>query len=107
MTEKQFIQELESALKRLPAEERKDILQDIHEYFANARVDGKPDSTIAAELGDPEAIAKELVDSFDFSQTEFSALNIDISKDKFDKVDIEIENGNLVITPSADGKMHV
>lgn len=107
MTENQFLQELEHALGRLPAEERKDIVQDIREYFANGRADGKSDSTIAAELGDPEAIAKELVDSFDFSQTEVSTLNIDISKDKFDGVDIEIENGNLVIAPSADGKMHV
>ena len=107
MTENQFIQELEQALGRLPAEERKDIMQDIREYFANGRADGKSDSTIAAELVDPKAIAKELVDSFDFSQTEVSTLNIDITKDKFDKVDIEIENGNLVIAPSPDGQMHV
>lgn len=107
MTEKQFIQELEYALNRLPAEERTDIMQDIREYFANGRTDGKSDSTIAAELGDPAAIAKELIDSFDFSQTEMPALNIDIAKDKFDKVDIEVENGMLVISPSKDGQMHV
>ncbi|WP_033542949.1 DUF4097 family beta strand repeat-containing protein [Planococcus sp. CAU13] len=107
MTENQFIQELEHALDRLPVEERKDIMQDFREYFANGRADGKSDRIIASELGEPQAIAKELVDSFDFSQPEFSTLNIDISKDKFDGVDIEIENGNLVISPSADGKMHV
>ncbi|TAA73108.1 DUF1700 domain-containing protein [Planococcus salinarum] len=69
MTEQQFLQQLEQALDRLPAEERNDILQDIREYFANGRADGKSDSDIAAELGAPDAIAKELIDSFDFTQT--------------------------------------
>ncbi|OHX51210.1 hypothetical protein BB776_03475 [Planococcus salinarum] len=41
MTEQQFLQQLEQALDRLPAEERNDILQDIREYFANGRADGK------------------------------------------------------------------
>lgn len=107
MTENQFIQELEYALGRLPAEERTDILQDIREYFSNGRADGKSDSEIASELGDPAVIAKELVDSFDFNQTAVPALNIDMTKDKFDNVDIQLENGMLAISPSADGKMHV
>ena len=106
MTEKQFLQQLEQALDRLPAEERNDILQDIREYFANGRADGRTDSDIAAELGSPDAIAKELVDSFDFNQTAVPAEKIDISKDKFDGVDIEIENGILHIHPSKDGQMH-
>lgn len=107
MTENQFIQELEYALDQLPSEERMDILQDIREYFANGRADGKSEEAIAAELGEPSAIAKELVDSFDFNKTAAPSLDIDMTKDKFDKVDIEIENGMLVIFPSEDGKMHV
>lgn len=107
MTEQQFLQQLEQALERLPAEERNDILQDIREYFANGRADGKSDSDIAEELGSPEAIAKELIDSFDFSQSTAPAEKIDISKDKFDKVDIQTDNAVLQILPSDDGKMHV
>lgn len=107
MTENQFIQELEFALNQLPSEERADILQDIREYFANGRADGKSEQEVAAELGEPAAIAKELINSFDFSKTEVPALNFDMSKDKFDKVDIEIENAILDIFPSDDGKMHV
>ncbi|WP_422122501.1 DUF4097 family beta strand repeat-containing protein [Planococcus sp. X10-3] len=106
MTEKQFLQQLEQALDRLPAEERNDILQDIREYFVNGRADGKTDSDITAELGAPDTIAQELVDSFDFNQTAVPAEKIDISKDKFDGVDIEIENGILHIHPSKDGQMH-
>lgn len=106
MTENQFLQELEQALDRFPAEERNDILQDIREYFANGHADSKSDSDIAAELGDPAAIAKELTESFDFNKTELPAANIDISKDEFDKIDIQVDNGILLISPSKDGKMH-
>ncbi|MCM3611809.1 DUF4097 family beta strand repeat-containing protein [Planococcus sp. MERTA32b] len=107
MTEQQFLQQLERALGRLPAEERNDILQDIREYFANGRADGKSDSDISAELGAPAEIAEELIGNYDFNQTEVPALNIDMSKDKFDKIDIKIENGQLLISPSEDGQMHV
>lgn len=107
MTERKFLQQLEQALDRLPAEERNDILQDIREYFANGRADGKSDSDIAAELGAPDAIAKELVDSFDFTQTTAPAEKIDISKDKFDGVDIQTDNSLVRISPSDDGQMHV
>lgn len=107
MTEQQFLQQLEQALDRLPAEERNDILQDIREYFANGRADGKSDSDIATELGAPDAIAKELVDSFDFSQTAAPAAKIDMSKDKFEAVDIQTDNALVRISPSADGQMHV
>lgn len=107
MTEQQFLLSLEDALERLPAEERNDILQDIREYFANGRADGKSDSDIALELGSPDAIATELVDSFDFSQTEVPGAKIDISKDKFDGVDIQTDNALVRVFPSADCQMHV
>ncbi|MBO0588471.1 DUF1700 domain-containing protein [Sporosarcina sp. E16_8] len=57
MTENQFIGELETALKRLPTEERNDIIQDIQEYFTNGREDGKSESEIATSLGSPVKIA--------------------------------------------------
>ena len=66
MTENQFIGELETALKRLPAEERNDIIQDIREYFTDGREDGKTESEIAASLGSPAKIAEELLGSYSF-----------------------------------------
>ncbi|WP_394121956.1 DUF4097 family beta strand repeat-containing protein [Planococcus donghaensis] len=106
MTENQFLHELETALKQLPQEERNDILQDIREYFANGKADGKTDDEIAAELGSPEAIANELIESFDFSQAGFTAATNELTEDEFDKVDIQLDNGTLYISPSEDGKMH-
>ncbi|MGH2317823.1 DUF4097 family beta strand repeat-containing protein [Planococcus sp. SE5232] len=106
MTENQFLHELETALKQLPQEERNDILQDIREYFANGKADGKTDNEIAAELGSPEAIANELIESFDFSKTDSPSTTNDLTEDEFDKVDIQLDNGTLFISPSEDGKMH-
>lgn len=107
MTENQFLQELENALMRLPKEERNDILQDIREYFSNGRNDGKSDKEIAAKLGSPLEIAAELIESFDFNKAETPLKTINPAKDEFDKVDIQIDNGALIISSSADGRMHV
>lgn len=107
MTEQQFIMELENALIRLPLEERQDILQDIREYFLNARHDGKTDEEIAAELGKPSEIAAELISSFDFSKPVSPGQAVDLSKDEFDSVDIQIDHGSLRILPSIDSQMHV
>lgn len=106
MTEKQFLLELESALSSLPQEERMDILQDIQEYFANGQIDGKTDSEIAVELGTPEAIARELNESFNYQQTNVAPTTFELTEDQFDTIDIQIENGILHLSPSKDGKMH-
>lgn len=107
MTENQFLQELDNALSRLPKEERNDILQDIREYFSNGRNDGKSDKDIADELGSPLEIAAELIESYDFNKAETPLKTINLAKDEFDKVDIQIDNGALIISSSADGRMHV
>ena len=70
MTENQFISELETAIGRLPAEERDDILIDIREYFSNGREDGKTDDEIATSLGSPTKIAEDLLASYTFVESE-------------------------------------
>lgn len=64
MTENQYIVELEGLLRRLPLEERQDIVQDIREYFVEGREDGKTDDEITASLGFPSTIATELLSSY-------------------------------------------
>jgi DUF4097 and DUF4098 domain-containing protein YvlB len=106
MTENQFISKLETALKRLPTEERNDILQDIREYFTDGRVDGKTDSEIAASLGSPEAIAEELLATYSFAsnegnyESEAETELISIGDDTYTKVDITVQFGSLVVAPS-------
>lgn len=104
MTENQFISELETALKRLPAEERNDILQDIREYFTDGREDGKSESEIALSLGSPANIAEELLGSYSFEEkkVEIESTNevITIQDDRFTNVDINVQHGALVVRPS-------
>jgi DUF4097 and DUF4098 domain-containing protein YvlB len=104
MTENQYIVELETALKRLPAEERNDIIQDIQEYFTNGREDGKSENEISSSLGSPAKIAEELLGSYSFVENKVEIVStnevITIQDDRFMNVDINVQHGALFISPS-------
>ncbi|MFD1206911.1 MULTISPECIES: DUF4097 family beta strand repeat-containing protein [Sporosarcina] len=105
MNENQFIYELEQALKRLPADERDDIILDIKEYFSNGREDGKSEEEIAASLGSPNKIASELLEAYPFNQEEVSmhttmSEKMTIPDNSFTKVDIDVQHGALFVSPS-------
>lgn len=61
MTEREFLNELDSALRRIALEERQDILSDYREHFTIGKEAGKTEEQIAAALGSPNKIAKELL----------------------------------------------
>ena len=61
MNEEQFLSQLQASLKKLSEEEREDILQDFREHFEIGREEGKHDTEIAASLGSPQQIARELL----------------------------------------------
>lgn len=104
MTEKQFLNELELALTRLPSDERNDILQDIKEHFTIGREDGKSDSEIAASLGSPKEIAEELLlNHIDVKEkAETDSRKITITDNKFTKVAMNIRFGALTVSPSVN-----
>lgn len=64
MNEKQFLTELEQSLKKVPKEERHDMLQDYEEHFAMGKEEGKSEEEIASALGSPQKIAKELLATY-------------------------------------------
>lgn len=112
MTENQFIIELENALKRLPADERNDILQDIREYFSDGREDGKAEEEIAASLGTPAKIAAELLEAYPFKETADLSMSptsevITIQDNSFTKVDIDVQHGALTVLPSDTAETRV
>lgn len=72
MNKEQFLHQLDSLLKRLSFEERKDILQDYEEHFAMGLEEGKTEEEIAASLGSPNQIAKELLASYHLEKVESS-----------------------------------
>lgn len=68
MTKEQFLHELSEHLRRLPEEERNDILYDYEEHFQFGIEEGKTEAEIIKALGSPKAIAKETLASHRLEQ---------------------------------------
>lgn len=60
MTKEQFLTDLGNALKKLPSSERDDIIHDYEEYFTIGLADGKTEEELAASLGSPRQLGREL-----------------------------------------------
>jgi uncharacterized membrane protein len=56
-----FLHTLSQALSGLSAAERDEIVQDYASYFADALADGQDETEVAAKLGDPVKLARELI----------------------------------------------
>lgn len=61
MNEQQFLTELEHSLKKVPKDERSDMVHDYEEHFSLGREEGKSEEEIARALGSPQKIAKEFL----------------------------------------------
>jgi uncharacterized membrane protein len=61
MNQDEFLKQLSLGLERLSATEREDILRDYRAYFNDALADGRSEADVAAALGDPQRLARELM----------------------------------------------
>jgi len=68
MTKDQFLNELKRLLHGIPEQERTDILNDYKEHFQMGVENGKTEEEIAASLGAPKTLAKELAADFHISK---------------------------------------
>lgn len=59
MKKQEFLRKLSSHLKKLPKEDRDDIMADFEEYFLMAQSEHESEESLCARLGDPKKIAKE------------------------------------------------
>ena len=71
--ENEFLQQLNASLKRLSDKERADILKDYEEHFTFGLEEGKSEEEIAASLGSPAQIAKELLADYHIEKVTASA----------------------------------
>lgn len=60
MNQKTFLLRLRAGLQRLPAKDINEIVSDYEEFFRDGTAEGHTEEEIAARLGDPERIAREL-----------------------------------------------
>ena len=104
MSEERFLEELEKELFLLKEDERKDILRDFREYFANGKAEGKKEEEIVESLGPIHELAMELLAAY--SEEEFvSHVEMNSCVDtNFDNVDIKADKANLTIIPTEDDK---
>lgn len=103
MTENRYIDELERLLERLPTEERRDIMQDIREYFAEGRLDGKTDPEITASLGSPLSISQELLAGYPEQRETVHADTaefIRIENSDYQDISMDVHHGSLLVSPS-------
>ena len=73
MNKETFLKQLDSSLTKFPQDERQDIIQDYEEYFAIGLEEGKTEEQIAAALGSPSQIAKELIATYHLEKVEKTA----------------------------------
>ena len=73
MNKNQFLSKLDASLKRLPANEREDILQDFEEHFSIGIQEGKTEEEIATQLGSPQLIAKDMTATYHLDKVETTA----------------------------------
>jgi len=59
MNRQVFMRKLAGNLKKMPKEERADILSDFEEYFTYNMKDGEDEAAVCERLGDPKKIARE------------------------------------------------
>lgn len=70
MNKETFLTQLHAFLKKIPTNERQDILQDYEEYFTIGLLDGKSEEQIATSLGSPKTLGKELSAAYHLEQAE-------------------------------------
>lgn len=73
MNKEQFLNHLDKSLRKLPSGERKDILHDFKEHFIFGLEEGKTEEEIAASLGSPDKIAKEILASHHLEKVDTTA----------------------------------
>ncbi|MBZ2174021.1 DUF1700 domain-containing protein [Schnuerera sp. xch1] len=64
MNKEQFLKTLNSDLKRLPSNEREDIIRDFEEHFLIGFKEGNSEEEISEALGSPKQVAKELLATY-------------------------------------------
>lgn len=99
MTKKQYLMALETALRKLPADEREEMLQDFEEHFAIGSEEGKSETEITEALGSPQQIAKETIATYHLDQAESNATTGNIFRAVWAAVGLSFFNLVIVLGP--------
>lgn len=104
MSEEKFLGMLEKELLILKEDERKDIIRDFKEYFANGKAEGKEEEEIVESFGPIQELAKELLAAY--SDEEFVS-HVEMNpavETNFDNIDVKADKANITIVPTEDNQ---
>lgn len=99
LTKEQFLKNLNSALEGISSVERQDILEDYEEHFAIGLEEGKTEEQIAASLGTPHQIAKELLATYNLEKVETTATTGNIFRAVWAVIGLGFFNLVIVLGP--------
>jgi uncharacterized membrane protein len=99
MNKGQFLKELDIALKKLPTEERQDILRDYEEHFMIGLEEGNTEEQISASLGSPKQLAKELTATYHLGKVESTATTGNILRALYAVIGLGFLNLVFVLGP--------
>ncbi|QNK89139.1 DUF1700 domain-containing protein [Sporosarcina sp. resist] len=99
MNKRQFLSSLDSSLKKLPSNERQDILQDFEEHFTIGLHEGKTEEQISDLLGSPHQIAKEMAASYHLERVEGTATMGNIMRAVWATIGLGFFNLVIVLGP--------
>ncbi|EML6321540.1 DUF1700 domain-containing protein [Bacillus sp. FSL L8-0199] len=99
MSKEGFLKELSSYLRKLPEEERQDILLDYEEHFQFGLEEGKTESEIIKGLGSPKVIAKELLAMYRFDEMKKNPSTSNVTRAVMAAIGLSLFNFIIVLGP--------
>ncbi|CAG9613461.1 hypothetical protein BACCIP111899_02676 [Bacillus rhizoplanae] len=99
MTKEQFLHELSEHLRKLPEEERNDILYDYEEHFQFGIEEGKTEVEIIKALGSPKTIAKETLASHRLEQVKHNPTFSNVTRAIVAIIGLSFLNLVIVVAP--------
>ncbi|SFD81752.1 Uncharacterized membrane protein [Paenibacillus catalpae] len=100
MTRNNFLHQLDAELKGIPSLERADILHDYEEHFVFGLEEGKSEEEIAAALGSPAHIAKELLAGYHVKKASASSSAGSIIRAAWAVIGLSFFNLVIVLGPA-------
>src|SRR5690625_7907401 len=99
MNKRQFLDELDVALIPLNSEERSNILRDFEEHFSIGELNGDSEDKIAASLGSPQKIAKELLATYHIEKVETVTTTGNMMRASWAAIGLGFFNLMIVLAP--------
>ncbi|GGF89893.1 hypothetical protein GCM10010912_38840 [Paenibacillus albidus] len=99
MNKETYLAELSQYLKRLPKQERTEILTDYEEHFEQGHLRGRSESDIIKKFGEPHMIAKEILLEYEITKAQVNPSLKSVTRAVFAALGLGMLNLLVVLVP--------